>query len=133
MREEYDVFGGRFSPDMRFLAYASDELNSQSTDVYVRPFDASKPDAPGPGPIVRVTQNGARNFTWRKQDGKEIYVVTRDFEVMAVDVTTAPTFQVGTPKLLFKLPGPLAASFPEGVSRDGQRFVVAMPVSAPAR
>jgi len=129
MREEYDVFGGRFSPDMRFLAYASDELNSQSTEVYVRPFDANKPDAPGAGPIVQVSKNGARGFTWRKQDGKEMFLISRDWEVMAVDVTTTPTFQAGTPKVLFRLPGPLVASSPEGVSRDGQRFVFAMPVT----
>jgi eukaryotic-like serine/threonine-protein kinase len=129
MREEYDVFGGRFSPDMHFLAYASDEINSQSTEVYVRPFDASKPDAPGPGPIVQVSKNGARGFTWRRQDGKELYLLTRDWEIVAVDITTTPTFQVGTPKLLFKLPGPLVGSSPEGVSRDGQRFVFAMPVA----
>jgi hypothetical protein len=130
MREEYDVFGGRFSPDMRYLAYASDEVNSQSADVYVRPFDASKPDAPGTGPIVRVTKDGARGFTWRKSDGKELYIVTRDWELMALDVTTTPAFQVGTPKVLFKLPGPRVAAFPEGVSHDGQRFVFAMPVAA---
>jgi Tol biopolymer transport system component len=131
MREEYDAFGGRFSPDMRFLAYASDETNSQSAEVYVRAFDASKPDAPGPGPVVQVTKNGARGFTWRKQDGKEFFYVSRDWELMAVDVTTTPSFQAGTPKLLFKLPaGPRTGSWPEGVSRDGQRFVFAIPVDA---
>jgi Tol biopolymer transport system component len=133
MREEYSVFGGRFSPDMRFLAYASDEINTQSPEVYVRPFDASKPDAPGPGPVIQVTKGGARGFAWRKQDGKELYLVSRDFEIMAVDVTTTPSFQVGTPKVLFKLPGPLAASSPDGVSRDGQIFVVGMPVTGAAR
>ena len=130
MREEYDVFGGRFSPDMHFLAYASDEINSQSTDVYIRAFDASKPEAPGPGPVVRVTKDGARGFTWRRQDGKELYLLTRDWEIMAVDITSTPTLQAGTPRFLFKLPGPLVASWPEGVSRDGQRFVFAMPVTA---
>jgi hypothetical protein len=130
MREEYDVFGGRFSPDMRFLAYASDEINSQSTEVYIRPFDASKPEAPGPGPVVQVSKGGARGFTWRRQDGKELYLLTRNWELMAVDITTEPTLQAGSPRLLFKLPGPLVASSPEGVSRDGQRFVFAMPVTA---
>jgi len=37
------------------------------------------------------------------------------------DITTTPTLQAGSPSLLFKLPGPLAASSPEGVSRDGHR------------
>ena len=136
MREEYDADGGRFSPDMRFLAYASDELNSQSQAVYVRPFDARKPEAPPSGPIVQVSKEpqagkGILEFMWRKQDGKEMYLLSRDWEMMAVDVTTTPTFQVlAAPKVLFKLPGPLVESSPEGVSRDGQRFVFAMPVKA---
>ena len=37
----------------------------------------------------------------------EMYFMTRDWEVMAVDVTTTPIFQAGTLRLLFKLPGPL--------------------------
>jgi Tol biopolymer transport system component len=131
MREEYDADGGRFSPDMRFLAYASDELNSQSQEVYVRPFDASKPEAPPAGPIVQVSKNGALEFMWRKQDGKEMYLLNRDWEMTAVDVATTPTFQVlAGPKVLFKLPGPMVESSPEGVSRDGQRFVFGMPVKA---
>jgi Tol biopolymer transport system component len=134
MREEYDVFGGRFSPDMHYLAYASDEVNSQSTDVYIRAFDPGKPDAPPDGQVVRVTKDGARGFTWRRSDGKELYLLTRDWQLMALDVTTSPTLQVGTPKLLFRLPSPLVASSPEGVSRDGERFVFAIPVeTSPTR
>jgi len=68
-------------------------------------------------------------ISWR-QDGKEMYFLTRDWEVMAVDVTTTPTFQAGTPKLLFKLPGPLVGNPAQwkNVSPDGQHFVFAMPV-----
>ena len=136
LREEYNVFGGRFSPDARFLAYGSDEADpldfagSGSVDVYVRPFDAAKPEAPGPGPAVRLTQKGANGFSWR---GKELFYLTRDFEVMVVDLTTAPSVHVGAPKLLFKLSGPQVTSSPEGISHDGQRFVFGMPVSPSAR
>jgi len=51
---------------------------------------------------------------------------------MAVDVTTAPTFQAGTPRLLFKLPGPLVGNPAQwkNVSPDGQRFIFAMPATA---
>ncbi len=129
MREEYDVFGARFSPDMHFVAYASDETNSQSAEVYIRPFDVNKPDHPGEGPVVRVTTNGARGFAWRRQDGRELFFLTRNWELAAVDITTTPTVQVGEPKVLFKLPGPLVGSSAEGVSRDGQRFLFAMPLT----
>ena len=72
---------------------------------------------------------------WRA-DGKEVFwrglsLESPDMLVMSVDVTTTPTFTVGTPKLLFKLPGPLGGNL-GNISRDGQRFVFAVNVSAAA-
>ena len=53
---------------------------------YACPFDASKPDAPGPGNAVQVSKDGSIGMiTWR-QDGKELYFMTRNWEVMAVEV-----------------------------------------------
>jgi hypothetical protein len=51
--------------------------------------------------------------------------------VMAVDVSTTPTFTAGTPKLLFKLPSQPVGnpSQWQNVSRDGQRFVFTMPAA----
>jgi Tol biopolymer transport system component len=133
LRDEYDVFGGRFSPDSRYMAYLSNEANPEIADIYVRSFDASKPDAPGPGQPVRLTRNGAFGMINWRQDGKEMYYLTRDWEVMAVDISTTPSFSAGTPKVLFKLPGPLQGNPPQwkNVSADGQRFVFAMPATAP--
>ena len=139
IRDENNEFGGRFSPDGRFLAYGSDEADpldfagSGSLDVYIRPFDSAKPEAPGPGAAVRVTKNGAQIFGWRRQDGKELFYMNRDFELVAMDVNTTPAFSVGTPRLLFKIASPQTAISPDGISRDGQRFVFGMPVSTSAR
>ena len=44
LEEEYDMILGRFSPDSRFLAYMSNEAKFDVMQVYVRPFDPSKPD-----------------------------------------------------------------------------------------
>jgi len=131
LREDYDVIQGRFSPDGRFLAFLSDEATIDKLEVYVRPFDAAKPEAPA-GPAVQVSKSGAIGMMFWRQDGKEMYFLTRDWEVMAVDVTTTPTFQAGTPRLLFKLPGPLQGNPAQwkNISPDGQRFVFAMPVAA---
>ncbi len=133
LKEEYDVVLGRFSPDSRFLAYMSNETKVDVMQVYVRPFDASKPEKPGPGPAVQVSTNpnGANGMiSWRK-DGKELYFITRDFEVMAVDITTTPAFQAGPPRLLFKFPGPVpGVQQGKVVSQDGQQFIVAMPAAA---
>jgi Tol biopolymer transport system component len=131
LREDYDVVQGRFSPDGRFLAFLSNEATVDKLEVYVRPFDPGKPEAPA-GPAVRVSKNGAIGMVFWRQDGKEMYFMTRDWEVMAVDITTSPSFQAGTPRLLFKLPGPLPGNPAQwkNVSPDGQRFVFAMPLTA---
>jgi len=126
LREDYDAFDGRFSPDGRFLAYIANEADVRTMQVYVQPFDSNKPNAPA-GPAVQVTnlKGGAGGVVWR-QDGKELYFLTRDRDVMAADVTSTPKLQTGMPRLLFKLSDPLVGG--GDVSPDGQRFVVAMPV-----
>ncbi len=131
--EDFGATGGWFSPDSRFIAYRSDE--SGSDRVYVRPFDASLGTAPAEGKW-QVTEDGASAAYWR-QDGKELLYLTQDREttdlnVMAVDVTTTPEFQVGTPRLLFRvrdLGGEWGPSM--RIRPDGQRFVFAMPVGGP--
>jgi hypothetical protein len=59
--------------------------------------------------------------------------MNRDFELMAMDVSATPTFKAGAPKLLFRLLSPQTAISPDGISRDGQRFVFGMPVSPRAQ
>jgi Tol biopolymer transport system component len=134
LREDYDVAQGRFSPDGRFLAYLSNEADLNKMQVYVRPFDANKPETPAPGQAVQVSRNGAIGMIAWRQDGKEMYFMTRDWEVMAVEVNSTPIFQTGTPKLLFKLPGPLPGNPAQwkNVSRDGERFIFAMPATGAA-
>jgi len=136
IREDYDVIDGRFSPDGRYMAFLSNEVTINKTDVYVRPFDPNKPETPA-GPAIQVSKDGAIGMISWRQDGREMYFLTRDWEVMAVDITTTPAFQAEPPRMLFKLQGPLPGNPPQwnNVSRDGERFVFAMPVraSTPAR
>jgi hypothetical protein len=139
LRDEYNVAQARFSPDSRFMAYLSNEFKTSEEidagihEVYVRPFDASKADVSARGAkAVQVSTAGAQGMIFWRQDGKELYYLTPDWEVMAVEVTHTPTFQAGTPRLLFKLPGPLVGNPQQwrNVSRDGQRFVFAINVPA---
>ncbi len=133
LRDEYSVAQARLSPDSRFMAYLSDETEVEIFEVYVRPFDASAPEAGAAGASpVQISNAGARGMIFWRQDGKELIYLTPDWEVMAVEVTTTPTFQAGTPRLLFTLPGRLDEDPQQGenVSRDGQRFVFTMPVAA---
>ena len=134
LREEYNLLTGRFSPDMRFMAYLSDQAQNGKLEIYVRPFDAGKPESPPPGAIVQVSKDANGIIGWRG-DGREMYFLqpdpqNTDVHVMAVDVSTTPTFQAGTPRLLFKLQGPLPGNSIQwkSASSDGQRFVFAINV-----
>jgi len=132
LRDEYNAFLGRFSPDARFMAFLSDE--SERNQVWVRPFDSVSGGAPAGK--WRVSKDGAESMISWRADGKEMYylhndVDTGDTMVMAVDIAAAPAFQPGTPKLLFRIP-----MSPQGnpgqwknVARDGQQFVFTVPVA----
>jgi hypothetical protein len=144
LRDEYNVAQARLSPDSRFMAYlaneskSKEEINSEIYEVYVRPFDPNKSDVSAGGEKpVRISTTGARGMVFWRQDGKELYYITADWEVMAVEVATTPTFQTAAPRLLFKMPGPLIGNPRQwkNVSADGQRFVFAInvPVSISAR
>src|SRR5262249_20252708 len=132
LREEFTDNVGRLSPDGKFMAYRSDEAKPERGEVYVRPFDAAT-GKPGEGKW-QVTKDGVMAMLHWRADGKEIFFRGMNLEshellVMSVDVTTTPTLPTNSPKLLFKLPGPLGGNL-GNISRDGQRFVFAVNVSA---
>jgi dipeptidyl aminopeptidase/acylaminoacyl peptidase len=139
LREEYNVLHGRFSPDMRHIAYITDQEENGKLQLYVRPFDSAKPDAPPPGAVVKVAADASGMIGWR-QDGRELYYLqpdprNTDVHVMAVEVGATPAFTAGTPKLLFKVPGPMGGNSLQwkSASNDGQRFVFAVSVPSPER
>ena len=140
MRDEFQNGTGRLSPDGRFIAYRSDEAKPERFEIYVRPFEANKP--PSDDKKWRVSKEGVFGTSiffdtpmlhWRS-DGKEIFfrgqeLNSNDLVMMSVQVETAPTFRVLPPKVLFRVPGPVEGSL-GSVSRDGQRFVLAINVPA---
>lgn len=130
-RPEFGGRGGRLSPDGRYLAFNSNA--SGRFEIYVRPFDpATAATAPaGQAPSQISKDGGIGGIVWRR-DGKEMFYLSGT-SVMAVDITTGPAVQSGTPTLLFRTPAPIAAPAQVSsiVSPDGQRFVMA--VAAPPR
>ena len=123
LHAEYNEDEGRFSNDGRFVAYVSDE--SGRSQVYVREFSAKT----GGGQWL-VSTAGGSNPRWRA-DMKELFYLSPDGTIMAVDVTAGAVFQAGTPKPSFKLPpGVLTWD----VTADGARFlaVVSLEQSAQA-
>jgi Tol biopolymer transport system component len=131
LRDENTVGEGRFSPDSRWIAYGSDEIGENLFGVFVRRFDSNKLDAPGPGPVVEITNKQGTNgmINWRN-DGKEIYYIDPANTVMSVEVSTVPELRASPPKALFKAPTPVNG-LPglRNVSGDGQRFVFLAPVA----
>ncbi|HEV3482184.1 MAG TPA: protein kinase [Candidatus Acidoferrales bacterium] len=124
LQTEFNEVDGHFSPDGRWVAYASDE--SGRYEIYVRKFsaDATAP-AVGAAGKWQVSYSGGREPRW-SADGKELYYLTFDWKVMVVGVTTDPVFQSGTPKLLFQAPQQPATT--EGdYTIDGKRFLFSAP------
>jgi len=108
---------GQFSPDGKWIAYTSDE--SGSPEVYVRHF-------PDTGVKKQISTRGGAQGRWR-HDGTELYYLTLDGKLMAVDITAASSsIEPGTPHLLFNTGvtgSPVARMNHYLVTRD-QRFLV---------
>jgi serine/threonine-protein kinase len=104
-----------FSPDGRWIAYASGE--SGRNEIYVRPF-------PGPGERVTISTEGGNEAVW-SPNGREIFYRSGD-AMMSVPVSTGPTLNVGTPQRLFEKPyeASLALWANYDVASDGQRFLM---------
>jgi serine/threonine-protein kinase len=105
---------GQISPDGRWLAYQL--LLAGRNEVYVQPF-------PGPGPRIQVSTDGGLDALW-SHDGRELFYLSGD-RLMAVDVSTSPTFSAGTPRVLVQgryRPSPNSKTAWD-VSSDGRRFL----------
>ena len=109
---------GRFSPDGKWVAYASNE--SGKWEVYVTSF----PEAHGKW---QVSNAGGEQPRWRS-DGREFYYLASDGKIMAVPVTIGANFDAGTPTALFQAnPREVVATseqFSYDVSKDGQKFLI---------
>jgi Tol biopolymer transport system component len=104
-----DEFGGRISPDGRWLAYQS--TTSGRTRVYVRPFDA-------PGGTQTVSGEGGSNPVWGR-DGRALYFIENGM-MMRAAVETSP-FGVASARAMFGLP---SSALGFDVAADGRFLVV---------
>jgi serine/threonine protein kinase len=120
LQTEFWQHEARFSPDGRWIAYRSDE--SGKMEIYVQSF-------PAPSGRVPVSTEGGVNPSWRG-DGKELFYLAADQKLMAVEVKSGATFQAGVPRALFltRVSGAVGSSKHYTVTKDGQRFLVNMPV-----
>jgi len=132
-REEYRMTGGRFSPDSRFLAYWSDETGAG--EVFVRQLDA-RSGFPSGGGKWQVSKGGLGMIYWRR-DGRELLYLDAKGEIMAVHVSTTPTFKAGAPRRLFPVPDTFPLEGTPGargsISRDVERVALAVPMPPPRK
>ena len=106
------------SPDGSFFAYVSDETGR--SEVYLQRFPPS-------GGKWQISKDGGDQPLWRA-DGRELFFVSPDRKLMAVDLSLQGDVRAGGPKPLFSL-----RVIPNGISDsrsqylpapDGNRFLV---------
>jgi Tol biopolymer transport system component/predicted Ser/Thr protein kinase len=114
---------GRFSPDGRWVAYASNETGR--TEIYVTHF-------PGPGGKWQISTTGGSYPRWRP-DGRELFYLTPDNNLTAATVSGQRTaFQVEAARSLFTIHPRTGQRYPYDVASDGQRFLVNTIIDATA-
>jgi serine/threonine protein kinase len=129
--------GARFSPDGKWIAYASNETGRW--EVYVRPFAGAPADPQGK---IQISNAGGDFPVWRP-DGQELYYMSSDYSLYAVSTAglggSAP---MPLPSRLFRgCPGTLPTSLPMIGSlfgynfdtHDGKQFLVNCAVEPPGR
>jgi Tol biopolymer transport system component len=128
-REPREVFRGqlplaapRFSPDGRYLSYLQQNIQIQKAEVFVRPVEG----AGGPWQI----SEGARSPAMWRNDGKELYYMGQEFNVMVAQVNTSPSFTFVKPQVLLRPANGVPLNIRD-MSRDGEQFLVLPPPRGP--
>jgi eukaryotic-like serine/threonine-protein kinase len=110
-----------FSPDGRWVAYASSE--SGRNEIYIRPFG-------GAGEKITVSTDGGNEPVWSR-DGRELFYRNGD-AMMSVSISAGATLNTGRPQRLFERPYERTlALWPNyDVAPDGQRFLMVKTIDA---
>jgi hypothetical protein len=125
---QHSAVRGKFAPiaggPPRWVAYESDE-SGRGPEIYVQSFPAGTGKFP-------ISKNGGTQPRWRR-DGRELFYLSTDGKLMAVDVQASNSFQAGVPHELFDphaadpLPTSTDNNYRYDVTADGKRFLIATP------
>ena len=113
LSETTDPAYAQFSPDGHWIAYCSPE--SGRSEVFLASF-------PEPGERIRVSVSGGSRPRWRR-DGREIYFVSADNEMIAAPVRLAADVEIGEARPLFRIDSAGWSDY--DVTADGARFLTA--------
>ncbi len=111
-----------FSYDGKWIAYNSDETGTWQ--VYVVPFPAANRK-------LLISDNGGVQPRWRR-DGKELYYLTTDGKMMAVDIRSGEDIEASVPRKLFDTGFAVDPTNNQyDVTADGNRFLILTSLSEP--
>lgn len=126
LQPKWTVRNAQFSPDGRWIAYASNETGSM--EIYVSSF-------PSGAGKWQVSSAGGQEPRWR-QDGKELFYVSSEGKMTVVAVKSGASFESGSPVALFQThqrqPVSSQDVFSYDVSGDGQRFLIITKMDEPS-
>ena len=117
--ESYAPIGAVFSPDGRWIAYATNNT------VYVQPF-------PPTGSQYQVSRTNAGHHPIWSSVGKELFYEQAQFQFVGVAVRTQPSFTFGNP---VSWPGPYGSRNHLSIRNrdlapDGKRFICPVPAES---
>ncbi len=110
----------QFSPDNRWIAYNTNESGRYEVNVVPFPPASAK---------WQISTAGGMQPTWRA-DGRELYFLTPDATLMAVDIRPGAKFEWGETHRLFKVElsvNPAVEQY--APAPDGKRFLFVLPTS----
>jgi Tol biopolymer transport system component len=137
MESPFDEVDGRFSPDGHWIAYGSNK--SGRDEIYIRSFAGGPDGVAHNGSYAssewQISNNGGSLARWRR-DGKELFYLSDDMKMMAVEVNAgSSTFHRGPPKTLFDVrsrSGFSGSACAYTVADHGRRFLITVGVGEAA-
>jgi hypothetical protein len=114
--------GAAFSPDGRWVAYATIGPGSTFSTVYVQPF-------PPTGATYQVSRDDDGHHPVWSRDGRELFYVPGPGRLAITRVTTQPSFAATSPVLLpaAGIQGPPRVMRNSDVMPDGKRIIGLIP------
>jgi eukaryotic-like serine/threonine-protein kinase len=121
LQTPFDSAFPTLSWDREYLAFSANDTGRY--EIYVQRFQGG--DSPKLVEERRRVSHGGGNFPRWRRDGKELFFLSPDREIMSVPVKPGPKAEFGPPTALFRLPtfrSLAPASRAYDVSPDGQKF-----------